>query len=297
MSDRKLGYIIIALVLCASLGAVSYVAYLGKTPMEIRTLRFNQVGSLAVEDAVRMNGTLVGSVREFVIDDDNMVLVRIHSRKPIPIRTSSRPSIKVRGVMGERFVEISLGDPNDPLIPKEQTVDGIFELGPSEAIAYIDLLEEKIIQLKDIMLLFAKGSETKRSFIDDFSDAVVFIDSLVHTINTGLTGIEAGLNQGLEQAADLAAKTIEFTAAVSSKTPEIIGGIDTLLVKIDNLLPKVEKFLKQVETITASIDGNKYLWGDGAELDKIREFLAELRAFTNSMREDGLPLPIKLKIW
>jgi len=297
MSDRKLGYIIIALILCAGLGAVSYIAYLGKSPMEIRTLRFNQVGSLAVEDAVRMNGTLVGSVREFVIDDDNRVLVHIHSRKPIPIRTSSRASVKVRGVMGERFVEISQGDLSDPLIPKEQIVDGIFELGPSEAIAYIDLLEEKIIQLKNIMVLFAKGDETKRSFVDGFNDVVILIDSLVHTLNTGLVNIETGLSKGLEQAADLAVKTIEFTAAVSAKAPEVIEDIDTLLVKIDNLMPKVENFLKQVETITASIDSNKYLWGDGVELDKIKTFLAELREFTNSMREDGLPLPIKLKIW
>ena len=297
MSDRKLGYIVIALVLCVGLGAVSYIAYLGYSPMEIRTLRFNQVGSLAVEDPVRMNGTLVGSVREFVIDDDNRVLVHIHSRKPIPIRTSSRASVKVKGVMGERFVEISLGDPNDSLIPKEQIVDGIFELGPSEAISYIDLLEEKIIQLKDITALFAKGSQTKRSFIDDFSDAVIFIDSFVNTLNTGLTGIEAGLNKGLEQAADLAAKTIEFTAAVSSKTPEIIDDIDVILVKIDNLLPKIEKFVNQVETITASIDGNKYLWGGGAELEKMKTLLTNLREFTNYMREDGLPLTIKLKLW
>ncbi|MCL2689932.1 MAG: MlaD family protein [Chitinispirillia bacterium] len=297
MSDRKLGYIIIALALCAGLGAVSYIAYLGKTPVEIRTLRFNQIGSLAVEDAVRMNGTLVGSVREFIIDDDNRVLVHIHSRKPIPIRTSSRASVKVRGVMGERFIEISLGDQNDPLVPKEQIFDGIFELGPSEAIAYIDLLEEKIIQLKGIMLLFARGSETKRSFADDFGDVVIFIDSLVSTLTVGLAGIEAGLNHGLEQAADLAAKTIEFTAAVSAKAPEVISDIDTLLVKIDNLMPKVEKFVTQVETITASIDGNQFLWGDGAELDKIRELLANLREFTNSMREDGLALPVKLKIW
>lgn len=295
MSDRKLGYIVIALILCASLGAVSYIAYLGYSPMEVRTLRFDKVGSLAVEDPVRMNGTLVGSVREFVIDDGNRILVRVHSRKPIPIRTSSKAFVKVKGVMGERFVEISLGSLNDPLVPEDQIVDGVFELGPSEAVAYIDLLEEKIIQLKDIMLLFSKGSQTKRSFADGFSDVVILIDSLVNALNTGLSGIETGLSSGLEQAADLAAKTVEFTAAVSSKAPEVIGDIDTLLVKIDSLMPRIEKLLGQIETITAGIDGNKYLWGD--EIDKIREFLTSLKEFTDDMRKEGLPLTVKLKLW
>jgi len=295
MSDRKLGYIIIALILCAGLGAAAYIVRLIHTPLEVRTLRFEQVGSLAVEDGVRLNGTLVGSVREFAHDENNMVLVRVHSRKPIPIREGSRVAVKVKGVMGERFIEIEIGDQNKPLIPSCQIVDGVFEMGPSEAIVYIDLLEDKLIELKNIMILLSKGSQTQRSFIDGFTDVVTVLDSLVWTITDGLVNIETGLAAGLDSAAALATKTIEFTAGVAAKAPQLIADVDAIMAKIDNLIPKVETFMQQADAITERVGSNKYLWGD--ELDKLRKHLAAFKELTDEIRSEKLSIPIRLRFF
>jgi ABC-type transporter Mla subunit MlaD len=263
--------------------------------MEVRTLRFEQVGSLTVEDPVRLNGTLVGSIRDFNHDENGRVLVNVHSRKPIPIRTSSRVAVQVKGVMGERFIEIGLGNPNDPLIPDGQIIDGLFDMGPSEAVVYIDLLEDKLIELKNIMILLSLGSENQRSFIDVFTDVTTMLDTLALALNTGLIDIEDGLAAGLDSAAALAAKTIEFTTNISARAPEILDDLSTLTAKIDNLIPKIETFMAQVDAITRRVDGNEFLWSD--DLDKLRTFLDMLNLLMNEVRDYKLSIPIKLKVF
>jgi len=296
MSDKQLGYILMLLILLLTGVVVFYAVRASYSPMEPRTLRFPEVGSLAVQDPVRMEGIQIGEITGFEHDDSGRVLVYIRSSKPVPVRTSSQVSVKVKGVMGERFIEISSGNLADPLIDKSVIIDGKFEMGPSEAIVYMDLLAEKIAELKDIMLWLRDGKDDgKRPFIVAFNDIVGTIDTLAYKLLTGLAGLEEGLGEGLEKAADIAVKTGEFTVKVSAKAPEVIDDVSALLAKIDELIPKVEKVIAQTNSIAEKIDDNKFLWGDHAE--KFQKTLGEIKKFVDDVRRDGMPLPIKLRFF
>ena len=294
MNDRTLGYVLMTLIFCLVACLAVWLHWGDYAPLETRTLRFPEVGSLAVEDPVRMEGTLVGEIRGFLHDDSGRVLVFIRSPKPIPIRTSSRAAVKVKGVMGERFIEIGIGNRNDPLIGKDQIVDGVFEMGPSEAIVYMDLLHEKIIELKDIMLWLRDGRDDgKRPFIVAFNDVMEIIDSLTWKLLAGVANMEASLNDGFDMAADITVKAVKLTADVSTKTPELIDDLSSLMTKIDALVPKIENLLIQIDLITETVDENKILWGEHAE--KIQKALTEIRKYANQVRSEGLPLNIRLR--
>jgi len=305
MSDKKLGYVLMALTLLLAGGFVFAFFWAEHAPYETRVLRFPEVGSLAVEDPVRMNGTIAATVYGFEHDSLGRVLVYISSSKDfslsskkrsskgIPIRTSSNVTVKVKGVMGERFIDITPGNPEDPLIPKGQIIDGKFEMGPSEAIVYIDMLVEKIIEYKELMQWINNGKEGERSFVQAFGDIVNVIDTLTEALLIGMADLETDLSGGLDTAAQLIEKTGEFMGNVAATVPKALEDINSILVKVDNLIPKLEKIIAQVDTAVEKIDGNKFLWGE--DVEKVQKRLVEIRKFVEQFREKGLPLTVKLK--
>jgi phospholipid/cholesterol/gamma-HCH transport system substrate-binding protein len=296
MSDKQLGYILMLLTLILTGALTAYFVRISLHPQEARTLRFSEVGSLNVEDPIRMQGIWVGEITGFDHDDSGRVLVYIKSPKPIPIRTSSHIAVKVKGVMGERFIEISPGNPDDPLVGIDEIIDGFFEMGPSEAITHMDLLAEKITELRDIMLWLRDGKDDgKRPFIVAFNDVVGVIDTLVYDLLTGLSGMEDGLNDGLDMAADIAVKTIKFAADAATKAPEILESLGGLVDKIDKLIPKMETAFTQIDTLVVKIGGNKMLWGDHAE--KLQKSLVDIKKIIDDIKNDGLPLNVRLRVF
>jgi phospholipid/cholesterol/gamma-HCH transport system substrate-binding protein len=295
MTDKRLGYILMFLVLLLVGGVYGYLIWLDRNPLNTMTLRFPEVGSLALEDPVRMEGTQVGQISGFDHDSLGRVLVYVQSPKPIPVRVSSRVAVKVKGVMGERFIEIGIGNPGDPLADTKRIIDGAFEMGPSEAIAYMDLLAAKISELKDIMGRLRDGEEGKRSFVQAFNDVANTVDTLVYNVLTGLGGMEDGLSSGLDSVARFVEQTAKLTSDVSVTAPKLIEDLNTLIVKIDRVIPKVEKAIAKTNSIVDSIDNNKILWSD--HLEKLQTHLVEIRKAADNLREEGLPLTIKLKLF
>jgi len=295
MTDKRLGYILMLLILILVGGVYGYLIWLDRNPLNNMTLRFPQVGSLALEDPVRMEGTTVGRISAFDHDSLGRVLVHIQSEKPIRIRASSRVAVKVKGVMGERFIEISAGNPEDPLADTRRIIDGDFEMGPSEAIAYMDLLAAKITELKDIMGNIRYGKDGKRSFVQAFNDVANTVDTLVYNLLTGLGGMEDGLNSGLDSAARFVGQTVKLTSDVSVSAPKLIDDLNTLIVKIDTAIPKIKKVIAQTNSIVDSIDNNKILWGD--HIEKLQTHLVEIKKVAENLREEGLPLTIRLKLF
>ncbi|MDR2592737.1 MAG: MlaD family protein [Chitinispirillales bacterium] len=295
MSDKHLGYILMLLILLLVGGVYGYLIWLDRNPLNTITLRFPQVGSLALEDPVRMEGTQVGQISGFDHDSLGRVLVYVQSQKPIPVRTSSRIAVKVKGVMGERFVEISVGNPEDPLADTRRIIDGDFEMGPSEAVAYMDLLAAKITELKDLTERLRYGEDGKRSFVQAFNDVANTVDTLVYNLLTGLGGMEDGLSTGLDSVARFVEQTAQLTSKTSVAAPKLINDLSTLIIKIDTVIPKIEKVIAQTNSIVDSIDNNKILWGD--HLEKVQKQLLVIRKVADNLRQEGLPLAIRLKLF
>jgi phospholipid/cholesterol/gamma-HCH transport system substrate-binding protein len=98
------------------------------------------VSGLAVGDAVKYRGVDIGSVRAMAIDsgDPRLVQIDVKLRKDAPIKTDTRASLRMRGITGAVFVELSGGNPNSksllaatpegevPVIPWEKSTFNAF---------------------------------------------------------------------------------------------------------------------------------------------------------------------------
>ena len=146
------------------------------------------------------------------------------------------------------------------------------------------------------MLWLRDGKDDgKRPFVVAFNDIIVTIDTLVYDLLTGICGMEAGLSDGIDMASDITVTSANFVKNVSGKAPEVIESVSNVVIKIDELIPKVETAFSKLDTLVAKIDGNKILWGEHS--DKVQKSLKDIRKIVNDIREEGLPLNVRLRVF
>ncbi len=70
---------------------------------------FENVGGLKTGAVVEIAGVEVGRVREITLTEDNMARVRMHIYEGVRIPDDTIASIKTKGLIGDKFIELSPG--------------------------------------------------------------------------------------------------------------------------------------------------------------------------------------------
>ncbi len=90
---------------------------------------FNNVSGLKKGAEIQISGVSVGSVRGIRLDEDNMALVDMQLEQSVHVPVDSMASIKTQGIIGDKYIQISLGgdtamyEPGDIVLDTESTVD------------------------------------------------------------------------------------------------------------------------------------------------------------------------------
>jgi len=164
------GLFIVALAIAA---AIAFM-WLGKTGNRndiIYRIAFTEsVSGLTVGEPVKLHGVDVGAVKALSLDPDDArrVLVDVSLRRDAPIKTDTRAVLKMKGITGIMFVELSGGSPEaqrlveatpagrTPEIPADKsTLANLFDALPKIIEGFGDL------QLKTSKVLGEVGSLTQ----------------------------------------------------------------------------------------------------------------------------------------
>ncbi len=90
---------------------------------------FNNVSGLKKGAEVQISGVSVGFVRDISLDKDNMALVQMQLNQGVQVPVDSMASIKTQGIIGDKYIQITLGGdtemykPGDTVTDTESTVD------------------------------------------------------------------------------------------------------------------------------------------------------------------------------
>lgn len=221
MSDRVLGYFIIVALFLFLLSPVSYLIWKSSSPVETRTIQFEQINSLGFlnfQDPVRVRGVEIGSIRS-IYNRDHKTFVVIETHNPVRLHKNYNITVTAKGLMGDRFLAINPGDTNTELIDKKKILNGNFQLGPTEAVAYAEQLRSEISRLTALTKEFKYGTAGSSSFISRFNGAMDDFDSLSVSVMAFSTGLDEDLNNSLDSLSDFLKQTCSLTDNLSQSVP------------------------------------------------------------------------------
>lgn len=296
MSDRTLGYGVIFFLVIFLLVPVIYLSNKMFRPVYHRTIVFDKVNTLSflhLDDPVRVRGIEAGKVRSISLKD-NKTFVMIETGRQLSLHKDYRIYAEDKGLMGDRYVSINPGNEHLPLVDPKASLDGIFLIGPTEAIARLNKLTAMVDSTTVLISLFKHGSSSKQPLPERFNVIMRHFDSIALSLTGILIKTDRAVTRNADSISVMLEKTERLTEAMYTSIPErivdmhmVIGKIEKVLIEADSLVTSSGAIVDRVERMDsmALLDDFK----------KLKAQLSVLRDELNDLQKQGLLLPIRIR--
>ena len=84
---------------------------------------FNNISGVKLGADIQISGVTVGKVRQLRLNEDNLALVAMQIDKGVKVPVDSIASVKSQGIIGDKFIQITLGGDETAYQPGETIVD------------------------------------------------------------------------------------------------------------------------------------------------------------------------------
>ncbi|MCZ6601617.1 MAG: MlaD family protein [Planctomycetota bacterium] len=264
----------------------------GVAGKEFYTVRFKNLGLLQERTPVAFAGTAVGQITEIrrlaaVTEDGFVAEAKIAIDRDVVLREGSKAMIRTDGFIGEKYLDLTPGDPKGAVLPAGASLTG--ELAgvsgvmnqATDLIAEVRIALAKIQEIstgvggaideaKDLLGALDEIAETNR---DDIRSTIAGATKLVATLQRlidenrqGISSTIGGLEQRLEEAGPL-------MATMSETLDETRKGLNNVWPQIDKVTGKLEELLREADGFITAAD------------PKVLELLDNLRVVTRNLNE------------
>ncbi len=173
---------------------------------------FGRVTGLEVGTGVRLAGLNAGEVLEITIptrpSDRFVVRMRLREDLRSLIRTDSIAAVQTDGIVGNAFIQISVGTDEAPVVTDGATITG---RDPTE---FADLLEE--------------GRETLRTASTEFvalqAEVATAIQTMTRTVEAA-NQLIADVGRGVSQMTGVSARVLENVEFITAETGEVLTSL------------------------------------------------------------------------
>ena len=216
-------------------------------------LRFNQVSTLAQDDAVKVNGVKLGKVNNIALHK-NGVLVKISVRNDVKIPIDSDIRVQNIGLLGERQIGMLLGDSTKYFSPGD-TIKGFFDAGIAEVMGMAgEVLDSaKIIMnvahaILDSTLATQDFRDRFRRILEKAEDLEDQANNLVQRIEPALQGSLAGLSGATRKVNEILDENREPIKHLVKDVNGLLGNTNALLYEADTAVQRVLALTTKLES-------------------------------------------------
>lgn len=130
-----------------SIAIAVFAVWLGKSgsrdDVSYRIHFAESVSGMSVGDLVKYHGVDVGAVKTIALgpDDPRKVEVDVSLRKDAPVKADTRATLRMKGITGVLYIELTGGNPESPALQSPTAEGGIPEI-PSERSSIAEILEK-----------------------------------------------------------------------------------------------------------------------------------------------------------
>ncbi|MEW6097127.1 MAG: MlaD family protein [bacterium] len=266
-AELKIGIMVaIALTILGILIVAASGTYLFKKGYTIQVY-FDYVSGLDTGAPVRLAGMEVGEVKDLALVDKR-IKVTLKLKSTAKIRTDSRVTINSLGIVGEKYVEITLGTPQGEILKPGTTIQGINPVNVEEMLSRTEAVvykSEKIVAFMDKLL---GGEESWREFDKIIKNTAAFTTTLnelllenkddigstiedLHSISTSLRKIiKENCDDFRITTEKLKQSAIQLNKCLANLDNAITGTkkeITTTFVELSNALDSIQDILQKIE--------------------------------------------------
>jgi phospholipid/cholesterol/gamma-HCH transport system substrate-binding protein len=232
----------------AALGGV--ILFFGEVPIfkEERVFYyayFDNVGGLSVGSDVRVAGVKVGKV-ENISFEGGKVKVTLGVRKGVPIYRNAVAKVESLGLLGDKYVEITPGNPQTGVLP------------PGSVITYT----AQPTDMGKVMDQLSKTAESIRKLSDNLNALVEENRRQIRELMLNLNLLASNLNLLLEENRENLTQTLEqvklLTKRLNERLPELLENLNelslTLRESAKTLTPKVGRAADSLARLSEDLD-------------------------------------------
>jgi len=207
---------------------------------------FDNVTGLKADSPVEVAGIEVGRVRAITLEEGRARLA-LEIAGPVKIPADTVASIKSRGVLGDKYVDLSGGSPDSP-----DLADGGV-LARSDRSADLEVLFQKVGQIADDIGVVAKsvsnvfggpqGEQNLRLTFDSLRDLTVSLNQMVQ--------------QNVESVNLIVENLREFSGDLRHMSGANRDGIDNIVANFETASAQMSQTLERVNSVMAKIDAGQ----------------------------------------
>jgi ABC-type transporter Mla subunit MlaD len=241
--DQRIGYGIMALLALIILAVTLICIDRIKNPAETRIIAFEQVGNLKIDDPVKLRGMDAGIIKDIQWRSDK-ILVFIETKSPISLHEGYHIDDRDIGMMGDRILMISDGDPAKPSIPKADTLTGEFHNGVSETVGLAWKLREIVDSFVVLSAKLLRATPESPSFVARIGEVVTTADSATGSLTKTMERINDHFALTVDSIDRLVGSLSDFSRSARAALPRYSSAADTA----------IKNFSKSMATIDALTD-------------------------------------------
>ncbi len=207
---------------------------------------FKNVSGLKTKSPVEIAGIDVGHVEAITLDE-NLARVTLQLREGVRIRSDAVATIRTRGVLGDKFVEISPGGEPYPLVRDGERI------ARGETPADLDELFTKVGDIADDIRVVARsaanvfggpqGEQDLRLAFESLRDAAIGLNELVQANTESVEFIVRNFRDFSSDLRDIAGTNRE--------------GIDRIVANLETASGQLKTTLEQAGDVLARLEGGE----------------------------------------
>lgn len=210
--------------------------------------RLDDASGLIQRGAVKMAGIPVGVIKKITLDQGKAKL-DMSIRRDVPITSSARIEIRPNGILGDKYVEIVPGKPEDPQLEDGGEIGSVDNKGSMDALLKeVGRITKSIGDIAEELKDATKDGAPPKG---PLGRIIKNIDRLTADLADITSDNKQKLNEIVENVRDV---TDTINDIVNDEGPH---GLKASWEKVANSIDKVERSLANVEEITDKVNSGK----------------------------------------
>ncbi|MFO7729119.1 MAG: MlaD family protein [Desulfonatronovibrio sp.] len=241
-------------------------------------VHFENVSGLKTESPVEIAGIDIGMVKDISLDN-NQARVALAIRPDVQIYADARASIRTRGVLGDKFVEISPGNPDTEKLQNQGRIDRSTQ--PTD----LDQLMTRVGDIADDLRVVStsvanvfggpEGEAGMREAFVNLREAAVHLNQLVQANTRGIEIIVSNLQNFSTDLAEISQSNKQGIQYIVNNFETASRDLNTALTRMDSILESAQYGEGPVATLLQDKKMSKDMQQTVAALESVSRKLDE----------------------